>query len=202
MEALGILLFFVAIGYVAFLVLHERGHFKAFFDGVSGARRARPEKVHSRFIVLSLLAGIFQLVCGIALAAGLYAIFGEHLQADDPFTQMAKFARITLGATLAFYGLSGIVFSGAINILVAIEQNSRTLIQQLSKSIAELARFATEPSKAPQQDVSPPSPASAPANGRPLPKEDAANCPICGEKTNPGAHFCDHCGSRLEPVET
>jgi hypothetical protein len=87
-----------------------------------------------RFSGLLAFTSVFQVVCGIAAFAGLLVILG-HFGTDwtrstpfganaDAVASMDLIARMASGGMLILFGLMGIVFSGGINVLVAIHQNT------------------------------------------------------------------------------
>lgn len=56
---------------------------------------------------------------------------------------------------------------------------------------------APAPEPAPEPTPAEPAPAPAP-EPEPAPADDAVTCPACGEKNEPGSHFCGNCGGKLD----
>jgi hypothetical protein len=159
----------------------------------------------NRFVVLSLLTGLFQIVCGIALIVGLVAIFGDQNTVgspNDPLAQIPAGMRMIGGAVLALYGLTGLVFSGGINVLISTEENTYSLREQLPATIAALQKALTAiqptglsaPSQAAaEKPLEPPPSVPIHAGVQVAPLE----CPSCGFSNDGNSRFCEGCGSPL-----
>jgi hypothetical protein len=159
----------------------------------------------NRFVVLSILTGLFQLICVIALLLGLLAIFNGGTSAgnpNDPFSQLPAGMRAIGGSVLALYGLTGLVFSGGISVLISIDESTHALQQQLPAVIAALERTIAKVQ--PAGSVEQPIPTTAPvvSEYRTAPVEHldeptTSQCPNCGTQNDPDGRFCENCGTSL-----
>jgi hypothetical protein len=159
----------------------------------------------NRFIVLSFLTGLFQIICGIALVIGLFAIFGDQNASggpNDPFAQVPAVFRVAAGAALALYGLTGLVFSGGINVLISIDENTHSLAKYLPAAMVtfQKAIVAVGPIGSPassQVAVETPSKQPAPPPTHTKDQTPDVECANCGATNDPDGRFCEICGNAL-----
>jgi hypothetical protein len=157
----------------------------------------------NRFVVLSFLTGLFQLVCLIAIIIGMTALFSDqsNMGRSNPFAELAPGMRIIGGAMLVLYGLTGLVFSGGVNVLISIDENTYVLREKLPAAIAALQRTSVGPapvSVPPTVETHPASPVVVEhAVANPVPVDLV--CSNCGISNDPNGRFCEHCGQPLSP---
>jgi hypothetical protein len=169
----------------------------------------------SRFGVLSFVTGLFQIICGLALLLGLFAIFGNNNVAFDPnnpFTQVSAEFRIIGGLVLTLYGLTGLVFSGGVSVLISIDESTHFLATELPGAMMKLQKAisAMQPADltAPvlhtnspplEAPVSPPRTSEAPSVEESQTDELQSDitCANCGATNDPRSRFCEICGSGL-----
>jgi hypothetical protein len=106
----------------------KRAHGKS--SGLLGKNWGITMTHDDRFRALSALASIVGLISTLAVLAGLAIAFMALPGTPQiPFLQAARETQELTGIALALFGLSGLMFSGAIRVLVAIERNTRTLVR-------------------------------------------------------------------------
>jgi hypothetical protein len=160
----------------------------------------------NKFVVLSILTGLFQLICVIAIVIGIAALSDRQtgLSPSNSFALLDPGVRFIGGAVLVLYGLTGLVFSGGINVLISINENTNAMGEKLASAIAALQRANAAPS-----------PVSAPHPGQtqpavPVVVEHQASKPVlattvdpvcsnCGVSNDPDGKFCEYCGNPLSP---
>jgi hypothetical protein len=165
--------------------------------------------METRFVVLSLLTSIFQIICAITLVIGVVLII-NGINADqgvavannpfgpapaNPFSQVSGGMEIGGGAVLALYGLTGLVFSGGINVLISIDQNTHSLSESLpaafaalQKAIAANPRLVTTPT--PSLQAVPPVTSAAT-------HPEQKQCATCNSLNDANGRFCEYCGEPL-----
>jgi len=158
----------------------------------------------NRFVVLSILTGLFQLICIIALFLGLLAIFHGGTSAgspNDPFTQLPPEMRTIGGSVLALYGLTGLVFSGGISVLISIDESTHALRQRLPAAITALERAIAkvQPAGAVEQPIPATAPVVSEFQNAPVEHSEpsTSQCSNCGAQNDPDGRFCENCGTPL-----
>jgi len=175
--------------------------------------------MQNRFVVLSLCTGVFQLICVITLAAGIFLIASglspQHgpvlvnnpfgAPPPNPFEQIPATTKVVAGALLSLYGLAGLVFSGGVSVLISMDGTLASVEQKLRSlgSIRLEPERITEASKTwPSEDVH--------ASEKPLSSESEHSptksavasvssriCPACNAASEGDSHFCENCGTSL-----
>lgn len=148
----------------------------------------------NRFIILTLLTGLFQIICAIALVLGLITMFhNSNGDPNDPFSQIPALMRVAGGAIYAFFGLNGLVFSGGINVLISIDENTHSLNQKLPSALLDLQKTLALLSQTvrTKDERTIGTAASNASSGT------KTNCENCGSANDLGNRFCEACGSNL-----
>jgi hypothetical protein len=168
--------------------------------------------MEARFSALSILTSIFQIICGITLAVGIVMILNGINGSDqsatmssnpfapapaDPFSQISTIMKVGGGAVLAFYGLTGLVFSGGISVLISIDQNTHSLSQDIPVVLAALQR-----SIATTQQTMPATVLSGDEQARKIAtiattQTEPRKCAACNSPNDANGRFCENCGEPL-----
>lgn len=140
--------------------------------------------MNTRFIVLTILTSLFQVICLFALIGGLALAFGNQTSSsasNDLLAQVPVRIRSVAGLMLAFYALAGLVFSGGIHVLISTNEKAHAASEALAAMLARLKE----------------APVAAQA-GYAAPRHDAPvspTCPRCGASNDAHSRFCEVCGA-------
>lgn len=140
--------------------------------------------MNTRFIILTILTSLFQVICVIALVAGLIIAFSDQAPANtssDLLAQVPEKIKTATGLGLMFYALTGLVFSGGIHVLISINDKAHEANEALT---AMLARLKEAPVAARTEHT---------ASRDTVPAAHA--CPHCGAANDAHSRFCEVCGA-------
>lgn len=161
----------------------------------------------NRFVVLSVLTSVFQVICALALIIGILLALGGFNAAHEPvpavnnpflqpqapqFAQIGAGIVIWAGAILALYGLAGLVFSGGVHVLISIDQNTHSLAQNIPAAMNALQRSIAASSTA----VAVPPQAAAVVAPK-IAQQEEKRCAACGSTNAANGRFCENCGEPL-----
>jgi hypothetical protein len=92
-------------------------------------------EMNERFIGVLIVAWIIGLFFGLCLLVGLFVLLDTAF-AGAVFVRIPREVQLAAGAVLVFLGLQGLLFSGAVRVLVAIEASTRRAIpaRELTKA--------------------------------------------------------------------
>lgn len=161
--------------------------------------------MESRFVVLSILTSLFQVICAITLLAGIVILTNANDPAvsqiannpftsvpSNPFAQIPVGVKLAGGALMAFYGLTGLVFSGGVHVLASLDKSTHSISEAVPTIVLSLQKLAANqqnvPSPAGQRQIVTPAIAERPS---------VKTCHACNSSNDPNGKFCEYCGTAL-----